>query len=65
MRDQAVKQIKKIPASKLVVEMLPLINDLKSKLPTAQDIEEIEDYINQNANLSEAVKVTENLMKMK
>lgn len=45
--------------------MLPLINDLKSKLPTAQDIEEIEDYINQNANLSEAVKVTENLMKMK
>ena len=27
------------------------------------DIEEIEDYINQNANLSEAVKVTENLMK--
>lgn len=65
MRDQAVKQIKKIPASKLIVEMLPLINDLKSKLPTAQDIEEIEDYINQNANLSEAVKVTENLMKMK
>ena len=65
MRDQAVKQIKKIPASKLVVEMLPLINDLKSKLPTAQDIEEIENYINQNANLSEAVKVTENLMKMK
>lgn len=65
MRDQAVKQIKKIPASKLVVEMLPLINDLKSKLPTAQDKEEIEDYINQNANLSEAVKVTENLMKMK
>lgn len=65
MRDQAVKKIKKIPASKLVVEMLPLINDLKSKLPTAQDIEEIEDYINQNANLSEAVKVTENLMKMK
>lgn len=65
MRDQAVKQIKKIPASKLVVEMLPLINDLKSKLPTAQDIEEIEDYINQNANLSEAVKVIENLMKMK
>ena len=65
MRDQAVKQIKKIPASKLVVEMLPLINDLKSKLPTAQDIEEIEDYINQNANLSEAVKVTENLIKMK
>lgn len=65
MCDQAVKQIKKIPASKLVVEMLPLINDLKSKLPTAQDIEEIEDYINQNANLSEAVKVTENLMKMK
>lgn len=65
MRDQAVKQIKKIPASKLAVEMLPLINDLKSKLPTAQDKEEIEDYINQNANLSEAVKVTENLMKMK
>lgn len=65
MRDQAVKQIKKIPASKLVVEMLPLINDLKSKLPTAQDIEEIEDFINQNANLSEAVKVTEGLMKMK
>lgn len=65
MRDQAVKQIMKIPASKLVVEMLPLINDLKSKLPTAQDKEEIEDYINQNANLSEAVKVTENLMKMK
>lgn len=65
MHDQAVKQIMKIPASKLVVEMLPLINDLKSKLPTAQDKEEIEDYINQNANLSEAVKVTENLMKMK
>lgn len=65
MRDQAVKQIKKIPASKLVVEMLPLINDLKSKLPTAQDIEEIENFINQNANLSEAVKVTEGLMKMK
>lgn len=65
MLDQAAKQIKKIPASKLVVEMLPLINDLKSKLPTAQDKEEIEDYINQNANLSEAVKVTEDLMKMK
>lgn len=65
MRDQAVKQIKKIPASKLVVEMLPLINDLKSKLPTVQDKEKIEDYINQNANLSEAVKVIEGLMKMK
>lgn len=65
MRDQAVKQIKKIPASKLVVEMLPPINNLKSKLPTAQDKEEIEDYIKKNTNLSNALKVTEELLNMR
>lgn len=65
MRDQAVKQIKKIPASKLVVEMLPPINNLKSKLPTVQDKEEIEDYIKKNTNLSNALKVTEELLNMR
>lgn len=63
MLDQAAKQIKKIPASKIGAEMLPLINDLKSKLSTTQDKEEIEDYINKNTNLSNAAKITEALMR--
>ena len=63
MLDQAAKQIKKIPASKIEAEMLPLINDLKSKLSTTQDKEEIEDYISKNTNLSNAAKITEALMR--
>ena len=63
MFDQAAKQIKKIPASKIEAEMLPLINDLKSKLSTTQDKEEIEDYISKNTNLSNAAKITEALMR--
>ena len=63
MHDQAVKHLKKIPASKIEAEMLPLINDLKSKLSTTQDKEEIEDYINKNTSLSNAAKITEELMR--
>ena len=63
MLDQAAKQIKKIPASKIEAKMLPLINELKSKLSISQGKEEIEDYIKKNTNLSNAVKVTEELMR--
>lgn len=62
MLDQAVKQIKKIPASKIGAEMLPFIKDLKSKLSTSQGQEDIEDYIKKNTNLSNAAKVTEELL---
>ena len=62
MLDQAAKQIMRIPASKIAAEMLPLINDLKSKLSTVQDKEGIEKYINK-ANLTDAAKITEELMR--
>ncbi len=62
MLDQAAKQIMKIPASKIAAEMLPLINDLKSKLSTVQDKEGIEKYIHK-ANLTDAAKITEELMR--
>lgn len=62
MLDQAAKQIKKIPASKIGAEMLPFIKDLKSKLSTSQGQEDIEDYIKKNTNLSNAAKVTEELL---
>ena len=62
MLDQAAKQIMKIPASKIAAEMLPLINDLKSKLSTVQDKEGIEKYIHK-ANLTYAAKITEELMR--
>lgn len=65
MLDQAAKQIKKIPASKIEAEMLPLIKDLKSKLSTSQDKDEIDKYINQNTNLSNAAKITEELLNMR
>ena len=63
MLDQAAKQIKKIPASKIEAKMLPLITELKSKLSISQGKEEIEDYIKKNTNLSNAAKVTEELMR--
>jgi len=62
MFDQAAKQIKKIPASRIEAEMLPFIEDLKSKLSTSQGKEDIEDYIKKNTNLSNAAKVTEKLL---
>ena len=62
MLDQAAKQIKKIPASKIGAEMLPFIKGLKSKLSTSQGQEDIEDYIKKNTNLSNAAKVTEELL---
>ena len=65
MLDQAAKQIKKIPASKIEAEMLPLIKDLKSKLSTSQGKDEIDNYINQNTNLSNAAKITEELSNMR
>lgn len=65
MLDQAAKQIKKIPASKIEAEMLPLIKDLKSKLSTSQGKDEIDNYINQNTNLSNAAKITEELLNMR
>ena len=65
MLDQAVKLIKKIPASKIEAEMLPLIKDLKSKLSTSQGKDEIDNYINQNTNLSNVAKITEELLNMK
>lgn len=43
--------------------MLPLITELKSKLSISQGKEEIEDYIKKNTNLSNAAKVTEELMR--
>ena len=61
MLDQAAKQIKKIPASRIEAEMLPFIEDLKSKLSTSQGKEDI-DYIKKNTNLSNAAKVTEELL---
>ena len=63
MLDKAAKQIKKIPVSKIEAEMLPFIRDLTSKLSTSQGKEDIEDYINKNTNLSNAAKVTEELMR--
>ena len=63
MLDQAAKQIKKILASKIEAKMLPLITELKSKLSISQGKEEIEDYIKKNTNLSNAAKVTEELMR--
>lgn len=65
MLDQAAKQIKKIPVSKIEAEMLPLIKDLKSKLSTSQGKDEIDNYINQNTNLSNAAKITEELLNMR
>ena len=65
MLDQAAKQIKKIPASKIKAEMLPLIKELKSKLSTSQSKDEIDNYINQNTNLSNAAKITEELLNMR
>lgn len=65
MLDQAAKQIKKIPASKIEAEMLPLIKGLKSKLSTSQSKDEIDNYINQNTNLSNAAKITEELLNMR
>lgn len=65
MLDQAAKQIKKIPVSKIEAEMLPLIKDLKSKLSTSQGKDEIDNYINQNTNLSKAAKITEELLNMR
>lgn len=64
MLDQAAKQIKKIPASKIGPEMLPFIEELKSKLSTSQDKEDIEDYIKKKPNLSNVAKVTEELLKL-
>lgn len=62
MLDQAAKYIKKIPASKIGAEMVPFIKGLKSQLSTSQGQEDIEDYIKKNTNLSNATKVTEELL---
>lgn len=61
MLDKAVKLIKKIPVSKISVEMLPLIKDLQSKLSTDQN-KGIDEYIKKNSNLANAAAVTANLM---
>ena len=45
--------------------MLPLIKGLKSKLSTSQSKDEIDNYINQNTNLSNAAKITEELLNMR
>ena len=52
---------KKIPVSKISVEMLPLIKDLQSKLSTDQN-KGIDEYIKKNSNLANAAAVTANLM---